>query len=102
MIVVKIHEIISIEQSKWLKKYINFITQKRNEVKNDFENDFFKLLINTFYGKTIENVRNRSRLEYFKKNDVKNIIKQQSKLTSNGIHESNENHDSYVFKKMKF
>ena len=34
----------------------------------------------------MENVRNRIRLEMFKKDDTKNIIKQQSKLTSNGTH----------------
>ena len=45
MIVVKIHEIISFKQSRWLESYISFITQKRNKAKNDFEKDFFKLLL---------------------------------------------------------
>ena len=40
MIVEKVHQVISFRQSKWLEKYINFITQKRNETKNDFEKDF--------------------------------------------------------------
>ena len=40
MVVDKIHEIISFQQSKWLEKYINFITQKGNKAKNDFEKDF--------------------------------------------------------------
>ena len=40
MIVDKVHEIISFKQSKWLKKYINFNTQKRNQAVNDFEKDF--------------------------------------------------------------
>ena len=55
MVVDKIHEIISIKQSKRLEKYINFNTQKRNKSKNDFEKDFCKLLNNAFYGKTMEN-----------------------------------------------
>ena len=59
MVVVKIHEIISFKQSKWLEKYMNFNTQKRDEAVNDFEKDFYKLLNNAFYGKTAENVRNR-------------------------------------------
>ena len=36
MIVDKVHELISIRQSKWLEKYINFKTQKRNKAKKDF------------------------------------------------------------------
>ena len=46
----------------------------------------------------MENVRNRFRLELFKTDDIKNIIKQQSKLIFNGIHKSYENCDSYTFK----
>ena len=98
MVVQKIHEIISFEQSKWLEKYVSFITQKRNRAKNDFEKDFIKLLVNAAFGKFLENVRNRLRLELIKKHDIKDIIKQQSKLTSNGIHKSYENCDSYTFK----
>ena len=65
----KIHEIISFRQSKWLDKCINFSTQERNLAKNDFEKDFYELLINSFYGETMENVRNRVRLEFLKKYD---------------------------------
>ena len=59
MIVNKIHNIISFKQSRWLEKNINFNIQKRKEAENDFEKDFYKLLNNAFYGKTMENVRNR-------------------------------------------
>ena len=67
MVVDKIHEIISFKQNKWLERYINFITQKRNNfiTKNDFEKDFYKLFKNAFYGKTMENVRNRLGLNFF-------------------------------------
>ena len=70
MVVDKIHEIISFKQSNWLEKYINFNTQKRNNAKNDFEKDFYKLLNNAFYGKTMENVRNRLGLKDFKKMNI--------------------------------
>ena len=64
IIVEKIHEIISFEQSKWLEKHISFNTQKRNRAKTDFEKDFFKLLVNAAFGKTLENVRNRLKTEF--------------------------------------
>ena len=38
----KVHEIISFKRSKWLEKYINFKSQKRNQAVNDFEKDFYK------------------------------------------------------------
>ena len=45
---------------------MNFITQKRSLAKNDDEKDFCKLLDKSFYGKTIESVRNCMRLEFNK------------------------------------
>ena len=40
-----------------MKKYINFNTEKRMNAANDFEKDFFKLMISSVYGKTMENLR---------------------------------------------
>ena len=82
-----------------MEKYISFNTQKRKKAKNDFEKDFFKLLVNAAFGTFLENARNRLGLELIKKDDIKKIIKQQSKLTFNGIQKSYENYDSYTFKK---
>ena len=59
LIIEKVQEVISPKQSKWLEKYISFITQKRSLVKHDFENDLYKLPNNPVNGKTMENVRNR-------------------------------------------
>ena len=98
MIVDKVHNKISFKQSRWLEKYINFTTQKRNQAVNDFEKDFYKLLNNAFYGKTMENVRNRNKKKFIKKDNYREILNQQSKLTFNGIHKSYENCDSYTFK----
>ena len=98
MIVDKVHDMLSFRQSRWLEKYINFITQKRNQAVNDFEKDFYKLLNNAFYGETMENVRNRLKIKPIKKDDYKEIIKQQSRLTFNGIHKSYENCDIFTFK----
>ena len=98
MIVEKVHNVISFKQSRWLEKYKNFNTQKRNKAKNDFENGFYKLLKKAFCGKTMENVRNRLKIKFIKKDDHREIIKQQSKLTFNGIQKSYESCDSYTFK----
>ena len=98
MIVDKVHNIISFKQSRWLENYINFNTQKRNQAINDFERDFYNLLNNVFYGKTIENLRNHLKIKFGQKDDYRKIVKQQSKLTFNGIHKSYENCDSYIFK----
>ena len=88
MIIDNVHEIISFKQNKWLERHRNFITQKRNKAENEFQKDFFNLLIRAFYGKTMKNVRYRLRLKFFKKDDIKSIIEQQSKLTFNGVHQS--------------
>ena len=96
MIVDKFLDIISFKQSKCLEKNINFNTQKINQAVNDFEKDVYKLLNNAFYGKTMENVRNRLQIKFFKKDDYREIIKQQSKMTFNGIHKSYENCYSYT------
>ena len=98
VIVDNIHEIIFFKLSKWLEKYIKFNTQKSNESKNEFETEFHKLLNNAVYGKTMEHVRARSRLEFNKKGNAKNIIKHQQKLTFNAIHKPYENCDSYTFR----
>ena len=88
--------VITFKQSKWLEKYIDFDTQNRNQAVNDFEKDFYRLINNAFYGKTMENVRNRCKIEIIKRDNYDKILKQQKKLTFNGICKSFSNCDSYL------
>jgi hypothetical protein len=58
-----IHRVIRFKQSKWLQPYIAFNTEKRKQAKTDFEKDFFKLMNNAPYGKTMEDVKNHMDFE---------------------------------------
>ena len=58
LILKRVHKVIEFEQEAWLKPYIMMNTELRMQAKNDSKKDFFKLMNNAVFGKTMENARN--------------------------------------------
>ena len=54
---IRVHSVISFRQEAWLKPYIDLNIELRKNAKSEFEKDFYKLKINSIYGKTVQNDR---------------------------------------------
>ena len=55
----KVHQVIEFDQELWMEPYIRMNTEFGEEAKSDFETDFYKLINNSVFGKTMENLRKR-------------------------------------------
>ena len=69
LILEQIHRAIEFSQSAWMKPYVDFNTQLRLKATNDFEKDFFKLMNNSVFGKTMENIRKHRNIKLISTKD---------------------------------
>ena len=60
MVLKKVHRGIKFAQSEWMQPYVALNSRLRAAAANDFEKDFFKIMVNAVYGKTVENQQKRT------------------------------------------
>ena len=75
----KIHKALKFKLFDWMKKHNDFTTDKRTNAANSFEKGFFKLMINSAYGKTMENLRKKINVRLV--NNKKDFLKYSSRPT---------------------
>ena len=85
----KVHRVIEFNQEAWLKKYIDMNTELTKKASNDFEKDFFKLMNNVVFGKTMENMRTHRDIKLVKTDHKRNkLVSEPNYHTMNLISEN--------------
>ena len=79
--VTKVSNVITFTQKPWIQPYIQFCTDQRKKAKNDFEKDFWKLMANSVYGKTMESLRHRVDIKFACSNSEDPIGKGKNTIT---------------------
>ena len=85
----KVHRVIEFNQKAWLKEYIDVNTELRKKASNDFEKDFFKLMNNAVFGKTMENVRKHRDIKLVKTDYKRNKLVSESNYHTMKLIEKN-------------
>ena len=97
--IVKVHTVYKFKQFPWLAKYFKYNTEQTKKAKTEFEKQFYKVLNNSFYGKTIENIRKRLNLDLIDKSDTHRILNPQAKLSFDDKIAEYEKFNLYSFNK---
>jgi hypothetical protein len=63
MKLLRVYRVVAFRQEPWLKFYVELNTKMRQQAKIDFEKDFLKLVVNALFGKSMENVRKRRKVD---------------------------------------
>ena len=63
LVATKLHRVLSFRQDNWLAPYVKLNTEKK-QAQNEFEEDFFKMMVNSSFGKTCEGKRSRMKVKF--------------------------------------
>jgi len=71
----RVHKVLEFEQECWMEAYIRMNIEFRKKAKSDFEKNFYKLMNNSVFGKTTENLRNRVDIKIVNSNETDKMRK---------------------------